>query len=244
MITLRRDASRRHLRGGNHDVWLTFLPKERPSQPGDGFGALIGLDEMRFPPGEVATRRPHEETEIITYVYKGALAQEDSTGRSGVVHAGEFQRMIIGSGIRHREKNASRTDQTHVFRISLHPSEAGLDSAHEQKRFAAAQRHNLLCVVASPDGRKGSQRIGQNTLVFSSVLDPGHHSIHELKPERSAWLHVISGEATMQDLILTRGDGVGVTLEPSVSFTAQEHTEVLLVDLGPQTRSRSSGATP
>ncbi|MHC4605330.1 MAG: pirin family protein [Planctomycetota bacterium] len=31
---------------------------------------------------------------------------------------------------------------------------------------------------------------------------------------------------------MTRGDGVGVTVEPSVSFTAQENTEVLLVDLG------------
>ena len=244
MITLRRNTSRRHLRPGNHDIWFTFQPKERLDQPADKFGALAGLEEMRFPPGAVAERRPREETEIITYVYKGSLAQEDSTGRSGVVRAGEFQRMIVGGGIRHREKNASRAERAHVFRISLHPSEAGLGSAHEQKRFAAAQRHNLLCVVASPDGRKGSLRIVQDTLVFSSVLDPGHHLIHELEPERSAWLHVICGEATLQDLILTEGYGVGVTIEPSVSFTAQEHTEVLLVDLGPRSRSLAGGATP
>lgn len=244
MITLRRNTSRRHLRAGNHDTWFTFQSRERLNQPADEFGALAGLEEMRFPPGEVGTRRARQETEVITYVYKGSLAQEDSTGRSGVVHAGEFQHMIIGSGIHHKEKNASRADRTHVFRISLHPSEVGLGSRHEQKRFAAAQRHNLLCIVASPDGRKGSLRVIQDTLVFSSVLDPGHHLIHELEPERSAWLHVICGEATLQDLVLMQGDGVGVTIEPSVSFTAQEHTEVLLVDLGPQSRSFSSGATP
>ena len=85
----------------------------------------------------------------------------------------------------------------------------------------------------SPDRRKGSLRILQDALVFSSVLDPGHHLIHELLPERSAWLHVICGEATLQDFILTQGDGVGVTIEPSVSLTAQEKTEILLVDSGP-----------
>ena len=75
---------------------------------------------------------------------------------------------------------------------------------------------------------------------MSSVLDPGHHIVHELIPGRSAWLHVICGEATLDDLILARGDGVGVAVERSVSLTAQESTEVLLVDLGPALRSGAS----
>jgi redox-sensitive bicupin YhaK (pirin superfamily) len=146
--------------------------------------------------------------------------------------------MTIGRGIRHKETNASRTDWAHIFRISLRPSEVGFDSAHEQRRFATAQRHNVLCVVASPDGREGSLRVIQDALICSSVLDPGHHLVHELLPGRSAWLHVICGEATFHDIILAQGDGVGVTIERSVSLTAQENTEILLVDLGEQ-RPRS-----
>jgi redox-sensitive bicupin YhaK (pirin superfamily) len=170
--------------------------------------------------------------EIISYMHKGAIVQEDSTGDSGVVLAGEFQRMTIGHGIRHKETNASRTNWAHIFRISLYPVEAGRASAHEQKRFAAAQRHNMLCVIASPDGRKGSLRILQDALIFSSILDPGHHLIYELLPGRSAWLHVIDGEATLQDFVLTQGDGAGISIEPAVSLTAQEDTEILLVELG------------
>jgi hypothetical protein len=41
------------------------------------------------------------------------------------------------------------------------------------------------------------------------------------------------GKATLNDIVLTQGDGVGVTTEPSVSITVQENTEILLVDLGP-----------
>jgi redox-sensitive bicupin YhaK (pirin superfamily) len=74
-------------------------------------------------------------------------------------------------------------------------------------------------------------RILQDSVVYSSIIDPGRHLIHELLPGRSAWVHVIDGEATLHDIVLTQGDGAGVTIEPSVSVTAQEDTEILLVDL-------------
>ena len=233
MIELRRASERRHVQHGETDLWLTFYPHERPGSFVDDFGVLAAFDEMRIAPGGVSMLHPREEAEIVIYIYKGAIAQEDSTGSSGVAHAGEFQRMMIGAGIRHKETNASHMESAHILRISLRPSEAGLGCAHEQKHFSAAQRRNVLCPVASADGRKGSLRILQDAVIYSSVLDPGRHVIHELSPGRSAWLHVIDGEAKLQDVVLTQGDGVGVTTEPSVSLTAQAKTEILLVDLGP-----------
>jgi redox-sensitive bicupin YhaK (pirin superfamily) len=231
MITLRKNTDRRHINNGKHDSWLTFYHQVSPHPPTDSFGVLTAFNEIRLPPGGVSAPHPTKEAEILTYAYQGALAQEDSTGDSGVVHAGEFQHMTIGRGIRHKETNPSLTDWAHVFRIYLRPSENGLPCAHEQKRFPGAQRHNVLCVVASPDGRKGSLRILQDSVVYSSIIDPGRHLIHELLPGRSAWVHVIDGEATLHDIILTQGDGAGVTIEPSVSVTAQENTEMLLMDL-------------
>jgi redox-sensitive bicupin YhaK (pirin superfamily) len=244
MITLRRAEERHHDRRRKQEVWLTFYPQDRADPLAEGFGTLEILNEDRLPPGAGVPRRPHHDAEIVTYVREGALAYEDSIGCSGVTHAGEFQRMTIGRGIRHNETNASRTDWAHVFRISLRPSEAGLGCTREQKRFATGQRHNMLCVVASPDGREGSLRILQDALIYSSVLDPGHHLIHELLPGRSAWLHVVYGQATLHDIILTQGDGMGFTIEPSVSLTAQENTEILLIDLGPTPRSFASEVVP
>jgi len=237
MITLRRNNERRHVQLGKQDTWLTFYSNGHADPVSDGFGILLAFNEMLLPAGEISAQVKGTGAEIVTYVYRGVLAQEDSNGNSGVVHSGEFQYMTIGRGIRHKETNPSPTDRAHVFRMSLRPAEAGLDSAHEQIHFPAAQRHNLLCVIASPDGRKKSLKILQDALIYSSILDPGHHLVHELLPGRSAWLHVISGEAALQEIILTQGDGVGVTIEPSVSVTAQESSEILLVDLGPTPRS-------
>ncbi|MBN1656074.1 MAG: pirin family protein [Deltaproteobacteria bacterium] len=219
---------------GKQEVWHSFFAEDRdhPGPVAGGFGFLVAFDELRLPPGDSTEPHSDDEAEILTYVYKGALSQEDTAGNSGVIHAGEFQRMSTGR-IRHKETSVSRSDWVHSFQISLRPSEIGIDRDHEQKRFTAAQRRNLLCVVASPDGRKGSLRIYQDVLVYSAILEPGHHLAYELATGRTAWIHVVCGEATLDDIVLTQGDGCGIMNEPSVSLTVQENTEMLLIDLGP-----------
>lgn len=229
MITLRRGDERRQDPEGRQEAWVTFHPQDRTGPLVDGFGVLERLEERRLPPGGALRRHRHREAEVVTYVREGALAYEDSPGHSGVIQAGEFERQTAGS--RHRETNASQTDATHLFRIWLHPWEAGLAPSREQRRFSVAQRHGGLCLVVSPDARKGSLRIHQDVLVYSALLDPGQHVIHELPSGRRAWLHLVEGEATLGELLLTAGDGAGVEAERAVSFTVRERAEVLLLDL-------------
>jgi redox-sensitive bicupin YhaK (pirin superfamily) len=245
MITLRRAKERHHDRRRKQDLWLTFYPQDRADPLADGFGPLELFNEDRLPPGAGVPRHPHHDAEIITYVREGALAHEDSMGRSGIIHAGEFQRMTAGRGIRHSETNASRTEWAHVFQIWLRHREAGLEQSHEQKRFCAAERRGVLCVVASPDGRRGSLRIHQDALIFSAMLEAGQHVVHELSQGRSVWLHLVQGEATLGEVVLTTGDGAGVTADRAVSLTAREKTEILLLDLGePLPRFPTNGGVP
>jgi redox-sensitive bicupin YhaK (pirin superfamily) len=177
------------------------------------------------------------EAEIVTYVREGALAYEDAPGRSGVIQAGEFQGTTARRGIRRSEKNASRSNWAQVFQLLLAPSEPGLAPGHEQKRFSVAQRRGGLCVVGSADARRGSLRIHQDALMCSALLEPGQHLVHELSPGRIAWLHLVEGEVTLGDIVLTTGDGAGVTAERAVSLTAQSETEILLLDLGEELSS-------
>ena len=186
MITLRRATERRHNERHKQKAWLTFFPQDRADPLADGFGNLEVLDEYRLSPGSSLPRPPHHEAEIVTYVREGAVAYEDSTGCSGVIHAGEFQRMTAGRGVRHSNTNASRTEWAQVFQIWLRPSEAELEPSHEEKRFSSAERRGGLRVVASPDARRGSLRIHQDALLYSTMLDPGQHVVHELLPGRSA----------------------------------------------------------
>jgi redox-sensitive bicupin YhaK (pirin superfamily) len=239
MITLRRANERHYDRRHRQEVWLTFYPRDRADPRADHFGPLESFSERRLPPGAIASRTPHHEAEIVTYVREGALAYEDAPGRSGVIQAGEFQVTTAGRGIRRSEKNASRSSWAHVFQLLLAPSEPGLEPGREQERFSVAQRRRGLCVVTSDDGRRGSLRIHQNALTYSALLDPGQHVVHELSPGRMAWLHLVVGEVTLGDIVLTAGDSAGVTAGRSVSLTAQSETEILLLDFGKElSRSR------
>jgi quercetin 2,3-dioxygenase len=232
MITLRRTGERQHDRRRKHEVWLTFDAKNRNDPLADGFGALQILDEDRLSPGADLSRRPDRDAEIVTYVCGGALAYDDSMGRGGVIQAGEFRRTTAGRGRRQHETNASPSDWAHVFQIWLRATQATVDPGHEQRRFSTAERRGELCVVASPDGRRGSLRLNQDVLLYSAMLGPGRHVVHELAQGRRAWLHIVQGEATLGDVVLTTGDGVGVTAERAVSLTARVQTEILLLDLG------------
>ena len=82
MITLRRAAQRHHAWTRKQEVWLTFDPQDRNNPLADGFGALEILDEERLSPGAALPRRRHRDAEIVTYVREGALAYDDSSGRS------------------------------------------------------------------------------------------------------------------------------------------------------------------
>ena len=232
MITLRRDGERHHNRCPEQKTWLTFNSQDRTDPLANGFGTLEILDEDRLSPGADVARHPQCDAEIVTYVREGALVYRDSMGHSGVIQAGEFQRMTAGRGLRHHHTNASRTNWAHIFQIWLRPSQAELEPEHEQKRFSAAQRRGVLCVVASPDARRDSLRLHQDALIHSALLDPGQHLVHPLLWGHSAWLHLVAGEATLGDSVLTPGDGVGVEAERAVSLTASETSEILLLDLG------------
>jgi redox-sensitive bicupin YhaK (pirin superfamily) len=231
MINLRRSAERHHDRRRKREVWRTFDPIARSDRPPDRFGPLEAVDESRLPPRADVPRRVGGDAEVITYVREGTVAYDDSTGHAGVIHAGEFQRMLAIHSARHSEANASRTEWAHVFQIRICDSAPELEPGREQKRFSAAERRGVLCLVASPDARAGSLRLGQDTQIYSALLEPGKHVVHELAPRHGAWLHVVQGEITLDDLVLVTGDGAGVTAERAVSLTASESSEILLLDV-------------
>lgn len=241
MSTLRKAGDRHHVQGPDCERWTTFNARDRQDPLHNGFGALASLSESRLPPDGRGGRAPRHDVEMFTYVLEGALAQEDSAGRSGVLQAGEFQRTTTGRGIRHAQRNASRTDAVRFFQVQLHPSNHALEPSVSQKRFLAANRRGVLCVVASPDGRSGSLRTQQEVIIYSSILAVGQHLVHKSGRGRRVWIHLVRGSASINGVILVTGDGMGLADETVGSITAQEPTEILILDLADlaSTRNRS-----
>ena len=230
MISVRRADSRQPDRNYKQAGWHSLISASGEDRPFDGFDALEALNENMLAPGAVAPQQPRHDAEIVTCVGEGTLAYEDSTGLAGVIQTGEVQRRTAARGISFSERNASRADCAHIFQIWLRPSELTMEPSCEQNRFSIAERRRGFCLLASPDARKGSLRLHLDASVYSAVLYPGKHLVHELSPGRSAWVHVMQGGVTLGEVNLTTGDGAGVKDERAVSLTAGEETEVLLLE--------------
>ena len=235
MIVPCRSEQRHHDRRPKRESWFTFGPANRKAPPADdGFAALERLTEHRLSPGARVLGRVFRDAEIVTYVRDGSMIYEDSTGHSALIRTGEFQHVAAKRGSRHDEMNPSRIYDAHIFQLWLRPSPSNLvfEPSHNQRCFSTAQRRGWLSPVTSQEPRSESLRIHQDTMIYSALLEPGQHVVHELRQGRSAWLHVVRGAAQLGDIVLTTGDGAGITAERTISLTSRDNVEILLLDFG------------
>lgn len=195
------------------------------------FGMLRVFNDDTIAPGGGFPEHPHREMEILTYVLEGRLEHRDSLGNLGVIGAGELQRMSAGTGIRHSERNASKTEPLHLLQFWIHPAERGLKPSWEQKEFTRQQRQSRLLPVASGRPLEGALRIHQDATVYISSLSAGERAALELASGRRAYLFVIDGALALNGKSLAASDQARVENELRLELHASKSAELLLIDL-------------
>lgn len=231
MIQVRKSTDRGHANHGWLNAYHTFSFAGYQDRQHVHFRALRVMNEDRVAPGQGFGTHPHNDMEIVTYVLEGALEHKDSMGNGEVLRPGEFQRMTAGTGITHSEFNPSDTEPVHLYQIWLFPDKKGHTPSYEQKRFPDELLQNRLRVVASPDAEEGSLAIHQDAKIFLSKLDAGASVEQPIAPGRHAWLQVLRGSVTLNDIPLDTSDGAAVSDEQILKIEANETAEIMLFDL-------------
>lgn len=196
-----------------------------------GYGPLRVINDDRVVPGGGFPAHPHSDMEIISYVLEGALEHKDSLGNGSVIRPSDVQRMSAGTGIRHSEFNASKSEPVHFLQIWIIPDKRGLSPSYEQKTFPEPQKRGKLRLIGSRDGRHGSVTIHQDVDLYTTLLADGEEVTHEIVAGRSGWVQVARGSITLNGETLKEGDGVAISNKGLVRLAGVADAEVLLFDM-------------
>jgi redox-sensitive bicupin YhaK (pirin superfamily) len=229
-LTIRRAGERGHADHGWLNSFHTFSFADYYDHRHMGFRALRVINDDTVAPGHGFGTHGHQDMEIISYVLDGALGHKDSTGTGAVIRPGDVQRMSAGTGVRHSEMNASRTEPVHFLQIWIQPDRRGHAPGYEQVAFPADARRGKLRLVGSPDGAEGSVTIHQDARMYAGLFDRGESATHVVAPGRHAWVHVARGNAQVDGVDLAAGDAVS-TSEPGDLVITGDGAEVLVFDL-------------
>jgi len=233
MLTLRRAEDRGHSDLGWLSSHHTFSFGGYSDPRHMGFRALRVINDDRVAAGKGFGAHGHRDMEILSYVVDGRLAHKDSMGEAHELGPNEVQAMSAGNGVIHSEYNASDTEPTHFLQIWIMPAEKSIAPSYQQFAYDPAEKRGRLRLMAGPDAQSGAARIHQDARMYASVLAAGETVTSPLAPGRHAWVQCVTGDAEVNGLAITTGDGVAVSDEREVALrgAGASGAELLLFDL-------------
>ena len=195
-----------------------------------GWGPIRVWNDDEIAPNSGFPPHPHADMEIITYVREGAITHQDSLGNKGRTEAGDVQVMSAGSGIRHAEYNLE-SDTTRIFQIWIEPERTGGAPAWGAKPFPKGDRSGRFVTLASGfEGDGEALPIRTPARVLGATLKAGETTEHVLDAARHAYLVPAKGRVEVNGVTLEARDGAAITGETSLTITALEDSELVLVD--------------
>ncbi len=206
-------------------------------------GLLLVSNDDTVRAGAGFETHPHRDMEIVTWVLRGSLVHQDSTGTSGVIYPGLAQRMSAGRGILHSEKNDAwrlagggepHDEPVHFVQMWVVPDEQGITPGYEQLEIDGELLGGGLVPVASGmarhDGASAIRIRNRHAALHVARLGAGQSV--QLPDAPYLHLFVARGEVTLEGAgPLHAGDAVRFTGVGGQRVTGIEPAEVLVWEM-------------
>jgi quercetin 2,3-dioxygenase len=216
--------------GSFHGRWHFSFDMYR-DRAHEHFGNLRVLNDDTLDPGATWPLHPHRQNEVVTYVAAGEFRHEDEHGKGGVLHQGGVQHTTVGSGMYHSEINNRPDIPMRFIQIWFMPERLNLKPSVEQREISRPERTNRWLPMVSSH-LEGTLPLRADGSVLSSYLERGKTITSPVLTGRGLYLYVLEGGPVQANEARLRAlDAVEITGAGSVSTTAEESTELILLDV-------------
>ena len=97
----------------------------------------------------------------------------------------------------HSEFNAYASELAHFLQIWIVPDRHGREPSYEQKTIPDPDKRGTLRLIAGPRAGASVVNLHQDVCLYSVLLEREQEVVHELRPERHAWVQVARGAVTL-----------------------------------------------
>lgn len=104
------------------------------------------------------------------------------------------------------------------LRLDFAPFDPALEPADRHGKFSPAERDNILCLLASPNGRFGSLRINAAVQIYTGSLGAGHQITYRIPDGHHLWLRPLAGSLTLNDIEISAGEVARISDESEMRF--------------------------
>jgi redox-sensitive bicupin YhaK (pirin superfamily) len=230
-LKIRRDRSIYSIDGGWFKARWHFSFDRYDDPDNMGIGTLRVFNHDTLIPGAEWPMHPHRDIEGITYVVSGQFEHADSLGNGGVLEPGGVQRMRLGSGAEHSERNHSKTEPMQFIQMWIIPAQRGLAPSMAQKQYAVADRTDRLLRFLKPEGAPGEGlTVARDVSMYASRLSKRTEVRHELGEGRGGYLYLIDGALRVNGQHMSRGDAAYVLGAGELTLGGEQECDLILVD--------------
>jgi redox-sensitive bicupin YhaK (pirin superfamily) len=178
----------------------------------------------------------------VTWVLRGSLVHQDSTGHNGVIYPGLAQRMSAGTGILHSEKNdayqrpeaAEPREPVRFIQMWVPPDEQGITPGYEQLEIDDTRLRSGLVTVASGMSRHASDtaiRIANRYAALHVTRLEAGESV-EIPDAPFVHLFIALGSADLEGAgLLAEGDAARLSVAGPRRITAAERSEIMIWEM-------------
>lgn len=230
-IQIRKSYERGHSNYGWLDARYTFSFGDYQNSNWMGFHHLLVMNNDIIQPQGGFPLHSHRDMEIFTYLLEGSLEHQDSMGNGAVIHAGDFQKMSAGTGVRHSEFNPSADEKTRLYQIWILPNQKGLSPSYQQITADELKPFSGLQLIASPSEDAPIQ-VSQDVMIYCGRMDSNQSVERNNSLGRACWLQMTKGKADLNGVAIESGDGVFVDAPATFKITTSHSAEFLLFDMG------------